>query len=177
MNQTIEAICGRTSVRQFSEKSVDKSYVNELLKAAMSAPSACNQQIWRFVVLDDKAVLEKLSSMHSGIKFLKDAALAVLVCGEPGAAVLDYYWEDDCAAATQNMLLAAHALGLGATWSGVNRKDSEMTGFIRKAVNMPEQYIPFSLAVIGYPRKEQHAESRFDKTKIHHNGWGLEWAE
>ncbi len=177
MNGLIETINSRRSIRRFSQKTVERANIKEILRAAMNAPSACSQQIWQFVVLDDRAILDKLADMHSGISFLKKAPLAILVCGEPGAAVLDYFWEDDCAAATQNILLAAHALGLGATWSGVNRKTPDMADFIREAVGIPKEHVPFSIIVIGHPDEEKREKDRYNDEKVHDNGWDVKWCE
>lgn len=177
MESLVETITSRKSIRRFSQKAVEKNEIKEILRAAMNAPSACNQQIWQFVVLDERAVLNQLAGMHSGISFLKNAPLAVLVCGEPEAAVLDYFWEDDCAAATQNILLAAHALGLGATWSGVNRKDPDMVAFVQKTVGIPEAFVPFSIIIIGHPDEERHEKDRYQADKVRYNGWHTQWSE
>ena len=177
VNKMIETICERQSIRRFLDKSVDKKDIRDILRAAMNAPSACSQQIWQFVVIDDKRILKALSAMHSGISFLAQTPLAVVVCGEPQAAVLDYFWEDDCAAATQNILLAAHALGLGATWSGINRKASDMVEFVQSTVKIPKAHIPFSIIAIGYPDEQRRVRDRFAPAKIHHNAWDLQWNE
>ncbi len=177
MNQVIETICGRQSIRKFSQKRVDSKDIKEILRAAMNAPSACNQQIWRFVVIDDPGALKALAGMHSGISFLQEAPLAVVVCGQPVAAVLDYFWEDDCAAATQNILLAAHALGLGATWSGINRNAADMVKIVQSTIKAPKEYIPFSVIAIGHPDEKRRLSDRFQPEKIYYNEWSLPWNE
>lgn len=177
MNQVIDTICGRTSIRKFSKRKVCNQDIKEILRAAMNAPSACNQQVWQFVVVDDTSVLQTLSDMHSGISFLKEAALAIVVCGEPKASVLDYFWEDDCAAATQNILLAVHALGLGATWSGINRKSADMVGLVQDTLHIPDGHIPFSIIAIGYSAEEKDVKDRYLNTKVHHNEWDSKWEE
>ncbi len=177
MNDMIKTMISRKSIRRFSDKRVEKQDIKGILEAAMNAPSACNQQIWQFVVIDDAAILETLSQMHSGISFLKNAPLAILVCGEPEAAVLDYFWEDDCAAATQNILLAVHALGLGATWSGVNRKAPDMVAFIQSTAGIPTKYVPFSIIIIGHPDEERRNQDRYQAAKVRYNGWDTQWTE
>ncbi len=114
MNNVIETILTRKSVRKFTPEPITKETIELLLAAAMQAPSACNQQARHYIVITDREILGQISTQHSGVGFVKDASLAILVCGEPDAAILDFYWEDDCAASTQNLLLAAHSLGLGA---------------------------------------------------------------
>lgn len=166
MNPVIEAITGRRSIRKFTEKEVSRESIELLLTAAMNAPSACNQQDWYFIVVTDHEKLEKLSSLHSGISFVKDASVAIVICGEPGVAVLDYYWEDDCAAATQNLLLAAHSLGLGAIWTGINRKDIVATEFFRRNLVIPDQYVPFAMVPIGYPAEQKSSKNNYDAKKV-----------
>jgi nitroreductase len=175
MNKTIETIMNRQSIRKFQDKRVGSVEIREILTAAMSAPSACNQQPWHFVVLDDRTKLNILSSMHSGIKYLENAPMAIVVCGEPMATTLEYFWTDDCAAATQNILIAVQALGLGATWSGVNQKDPKMIDFIQNVVGVPKEYIPYSIVAIGYPDESRLLESRFQPEKICYNGWDTKW--
>ncbi len=166
MNTVIETILTRKSVRKFTEKKVTKETIELLLMAAMQAPSACNQQARYYMVITDREMLAQLSTRHGGVGFVKDASAAILICGEPKATVLDYYWEDDCAASTQNLLLAAHSLGLGATWTGVNRKDAESVAFFRRYLDIPEQYVPFAMIPIGYPQEHSAAKRYYDETKV-----------
>ncbi|MBN1775888.1 MAG: nitroreductase family protein [Clostridiales bacterium] len=166
MNAVIEAIVSRRSIRKFSQEKVSNETVELLLTAAMNAPSACNQQAWYFIVVTDRAKLEKLSTRHDGVNFVKGAPAAIIICGEPDAAVLDYYWVDDCSAATQNLLLAAHSLGLGATWTGINRQDPEAIEFFRQILTIPRQYIPFSMIPIGYPAEQRSFSNRYDEKKM-----------
>ncbi len=166
MNNVIETILTRKSVRKFTPEPITKETIELLLAAAMQAPSACNQQARHYIVITDREKLGQISTQHSGVGFVKDASLAILVCGEPDAAILDFYWEDDCAASTQNLLLAAHSLGLGATWTGVNRKDPESIAFFRRYIDLPEQNIPFALIPIGYPSEQHSAKSYYDEKKV-----------
>lgn len=166
MNAVIEAIATRRSIRKFTEETVSKETIELLLSAAMNAPSACNQQIWYFIVVTDREKLEKLSQFHGGVHFVKNAPAAIIICGEPDAAVLDYYWEDDCAAATQNLLLAAHSLGLGTTWTGINRQDEGAVDFYRQIIGLENQYIPYAMIPVGYPAEQRPANNKYDEKKV-----------
>lgn len=168
-NIILSNLLKRRSVRRFKNEPVPAEIVLDLLKAAMNAPSACNQQIWHFVILEDRAVLNELSGIHSGYTTLKSTPTAILVCGEPGAATLPSFWEHDCAAATQNILIAAEAYGLGAVWQGVNPLGKEDAEIIKKCVNLPDNIHPFSIVSIGYPAETPVEKCRFNEKKIHYN--------
>jgi nitroreductase len=159
----------RRSVRKYKNEPVPAEIVLNLLKAAMNAPSACNQQVRHYVILEDKAVLNELSKIHSGYTTLKSTPTAILVCGEPDAAILPSFWEHDCAAATQNILIAAASYGLGAVWQGVNPSGKEDASIIRRCVNLPENIHPFSIVSLGYPAETPTAKCKFDEKKIHYN--------
>jgi nitroreductase len=166
MNKVIETINSRRSIRSYTDQQIPKETIELLLTAAMNAPSACNQQIWHFIVVTDRDKLEQLSKFHDGVKYVKSASVAIIICGEPGAAILDYYWVDDCAAATQNLLLAAHSLGLGAVWTGINRQDTEAIEFYRRILAISDQYIPFAMVPIGYPTEVIPAHNNYDEKKV-----------
>lgn len=168
MENDFNIILKRRSIRKYENREVSESLVKCLLQAAMSAPSACNQQPWHFVVIQDKAVLNELSEIHSGFHTLKGSSLAILVCGEPEAAKLEFYWEQDCSAASQNILLAATALGLGAVWQGVNPRGGEDSDIIRRIVKLPAYIKPFSLISIGYPAEFIEPSNRFIESKVHY---------
>lgn len=136
MNAVIESMMTRRSIRKFTDQKIPKETIELLLTASMNAPSACNQQVRYYIVVTNEETLEKLSRFHSGVNFVKHAPLAIIICGEPAAATLDYYWIDDCAAATQNLLLAAHSLGLGATWTGINQQDASSIDFFRQNLDI-----------------------------------------
>ena len=172
MNQTVETIKTRRSIRRFTSEPVPKEYINLMLDAAMHAPSACNQQPWHFIVIDDPGLLDTLAGIHADISFTKDAPCAILVCGDPQAAKFEIFWREDCAAATMNILLAAHSLGLGATWTGVSSSSPRRADAMRETLGIPDDYIPFSLIPLGYPDEQKSTADRFNPLKIHHNS---EW--
>ena len=166
----IEAIFTRRSVRKYLDKPVPEELVQKLLAAAMQAPSARNQQPWQFVVIDDRATLAKIPEIMPNAPMAADAPVAILVCGDLALEKSPGYWVVDCAAATENILLAAHALGLGAVWTGVYPREKRMEG-LRRLVGLPEKVVAHSLVVLGYPVGQVEAEDRFRPEMIHRNHW------
>ena len=169
-NPVIDAILKRRSIRKYSGKSVNKSDINILLTAAMYAPSARNEQPWHFIVIDDRDLLDQISKVHPYASMLSGASVAILVCGDENLELSKAYWPVDCAAATQNILLAAHALELGAVWLGVYPRQERQSS-IRKIFKLPSHIHPFSLISIGYPAEEKGIPDRFKEDRIRWNEW------
>lgn len=167
-----EGILSRRSIRKYQKNSrVSKKDVDDILNMAMHAPSAANSQPWEFILIDAPNLLEKIATENSSFAFAKDAGLAVLVCGNVKEQYKEIYWTGDCAAATENMLLGAHAKGLGGCWCGVYPVEERMNAF-KKMFSLPEHILPFALVVIGYPDEApKQPHDRFKPAKIHHNGW------
>jgi len=136
----------------------------------MSAPSAGNEQPWHFIIIDDPQILNEIPSFHSHAQMLQDASLGILICGDKLLEKHDRMWIQDCSAATQNLLLAVHALDLGAVWLGIFPRDERILG-LRKLLKIPENIIPFSLVSIGYPAEKKPKSDRYDKSRIHYNKW------
>ena len=169
----IRTIMTRTSVRAFLDKPVSDETVETLLKAAMAAPSAKNSQPWAFVVIRDRAKLESLGNSLPNAKMTATAPVAVAICGAldkalPGEA--REYWIQDAAAATENFLLAAHALGLGAVWTGVH-PISERIRILRDALCLPENIEPFCLIPFGYPAAPATVKDKWDPAIVHQDIW------
>ena len=169
-NSVIDAILKRRSIRKYSSGPVNKSDVDLLLTAAMYAPSARNEQPWHFVVIDDRGILDQIRRVHPYASMLSHAPMAILVCGDEKLELSKGYWPVDCSAATQNILLAAHALGLGAVWLGVYPR-SERQSDIRKIFDLPAHIQPFALISIGHPGEEKGVPERFKKDRIRWNKW------
>jgi nitroreductase len=170
---TLEAILTRRSVRQYQDRPVPPELVELLLKAAMQAPSARNQQPWHFLVLNDR---ERLAAIAGGLPnsaMAERAALAILVCGDESLEKSAGYWVVDCAAAAQNILLAAHASGLGAVWTGIYPRQPRME-FLRRLLHLPDNVLPHSLVVLGYPVEVPRPEYRYRPERVRYNGWGEE---
>lgn len=146
-NAAIENIMSRTSIRRYQEKKILDADVEIMLRAAMAAPTAVNRQPWHFVVVSNSEILESLGGRS------KDAPLAIVVCGDMEKALereACEYWVQDCSAATQNLLLAAHALGLGAVWQGVY-PIKERVRKVSEILALAPQYVPLSIVALGYP--------------------------
>jgi nitroreductase len=167
---TIEAIHTRRSIRRYTGKKIGESLVEEVLKAAMQAPSAGNQQPWHYVVIDDRKMLDKISGIHPYAGMAKEAQLAILVCGDIKLQKHEGFWVQDCSASTQNLLLSAHALGLGAVWCGIYPREDRVDEF-RKLIGMPLNVMPLSLVVMGFPAEKKEPEDRFRKERVHRNIW------
>lgn len=169
-NPVIDALLKRRSIRRYSIKPVDKSEIRLMLKAGMYAPSAMNEQPWHFMVIDDRGLLDQIREVHPYASMLSGAALAILVCGDENLELSKGYWPVDCSAATQNILLAAHALGLGAVWLGVYPRQERQSA-INKIFELPSHIQPFSLISIGHPAEEKGIPDRFKEDRIRWNEW------
>ncbi len=159
----------RRSVRKYRDRPVEAGKVEKLLKAAMQAPSATNQQPWEFIVIDDKETLAKLSRFSPYAKFLADAPLGFVVLEKCGVKA-PLFSEQDLGAAVQNLMLQAVAEGLGTCWMGVGRGD-ERQKFVAELFNLPENVRPFAVLSCGYPQDENANKfvDRYDETRVHYN--------
>ena len=166
----LEAILTRRSIRVFEPGEIPLSTLKELVKAAMYAPSAADEQPWYFVIITDRVLLDRIPSLHPYASMVADAPAAILVCGSPGLEKHAGMWVQDCAAATQNLLLAAHAKGLGAVWVGVHPREDRIAP-LRQLIEMPEAIIPFALIPLGHPAEKADAEDRYRPELIHLNKW------
>jgi nitroreductase len=168
--ETIEAIMTRRSIRKFTAQPLAPELVETLLKAAMQAPSAGNQQPWHFVVLDDRDVLDRVPTANPNAAMAAHAPLAILVCGDTRLEMHPGYWIEDCSAALENLLLAAHALGLGAVWTGITPRVERVTAF-KEMFGLPAEVEPLGLVVLGYPAQAVPPASRFKPERVHRNAW------
>jgi nitroreductase len=165
-----QIILSRRSVRKFTSEEVSDELVEKLLRAAMQAPSANNGQPWHFIVIRDRAILDAVPTFHPFAQMVKQAPLAILVCAETREARSPDYWVLDCSAATENLLLAAHALGLGAVWLGIHPRQERMEKII-PLVKLPEGVKPLALIAIGVPAEHHAFADRFKPERIHHDTW------
>jgi len=164
----IDVIYTRRSIRSYVSNTVDGEMIETLLKAAMSAPSGGNRKPWHFIVVTDRRKLDELVEAHPYAKMLLEAPLCIAVCGDP--SITERYWVQDCSAATENLLLAAVALGLGAVWIGVYPLEERIAS-IQKVLKIPEDVIPLNLIPVGYPAEEKEARTQFDESRVHYEGW------
>lgn len=166
----LEAIATRRSIRKFTEEPVSAEKIETMLKAAMAAPSAGNEQPWEFVVMDDKVQLEKVSNLSPYIKMAARSPLSIMVLGNREKEKYPGNWMLDCSAAIQNLLLAAHAEGLGAVWCGLWPEEDRVVA-AREVINAPESIIPLAVIVLGHPDQNMPAQDRFDASRVHKNVW------
>lgn len=168
--EAMEAILSRRSIRKYTEQPVPDEVIKELLEAAMSAPSAGNEQAWQFVVIKDRGILDQIPKYHPYSRMVKQASVAILVCGDLKSEKHKGYWVQDCSAATENLLIAVEAKGLGAVWLGVYPREERVAG-IRKLLGLPEHIVPLSLIPIGHKGEKKPRANRYDASKVHYNRW------
>ena len=163
-------VYGRRSIRKYTNQPVPEESIQNILRAAMAAPSAGNEQPWQFIVIQDRDALVRLPEVHPYASMVPEAQAAILVCGDRSLEKHEGYWVQDCAAATQNLLLAVRAEGLGGVWLGVYPRQPRMKG-LSELLNLPDLIIPFSLIAIGYPAEEKGPSDRFKPDRIHKDRW------
>lgn len=166
----LDAIATRTSIRAYQPTPVGADTVEMVLRAAMAAPTARNRQPWAFVVVDENEALARLADSLPYAKMLREAPLAIVVCGVLPEEGDNPWWVQDCSAATENLLLAAHAMGLGAVWTG-GYPHAERVEAIRAALGLPERVVPLNVIPMGYPAERPAPKQKWDSAKVHHNRW------
>jgi nitroreductase len=166
----MNAIYKRRSIRKYTSKEVPDEKLLEFVKAGMNAPSAGNQQPWRFVIVTERSLLDKIPGVHPYAEMLKEAPAAILVCGDLGLESHKGYWVQDCSACTENILLEIADQGFGGVWLGVYPREDRVEG-LRKLFNIPENIVPLSLIAVGYPAEQKPPRNEFDKSRIRYNSW------
>ncbi len=171
-NSVYECIMTRTSVRTYSDKEITKEQIDSLLHAAMAAPTAVNKQPWRILVVQDKALQDSISANMNSMKMAKNASVVVIMCADMKATFEEVpdYWIQDVSAATENLLLAAHSMGLGAVWCGVYPVQERVNWF-KQTFNMPENIIPLACVCIGYPEAATTPKDKWIPDHVHYNTW------
>ena len=162
----MKEIFHRTSIRKYEKRQVEKENIELLLRAAMAAPSAGNQQPWEFYVVTDGDKLTALSECSPYAGMLKDAPLGIVVCCQKGCR-LPNYAQIDCSAAVENLLLEADSLGLGAVWLGIAPLEDRMQT-VKEIIGLPDGLEAFALIACGYPVKEQEQQDRYDEARVHY---------
>ena len=167
---TIKAIKTRRSIRRFAEQAVEEKKIEILLRAAMQAPSSGTSQPWHFIVITEREILSAIPEFHTYAKMLHEAPAAIMVCGDLRIEQSIEYINTDCCAATENLLLAAHDLGLGAVWLGIYPRERRVQE-IRRLLDIPRHVIPISLIALGYAAEDKEPEDRFRPERVHRNRW------
>jgi nitroreductase len=166
----VDAILARRSIRRYTPEPVSADDERALLEAAMAAPSAGNEQPWQFVTIRERATLDAITDFHEYAQMLKAAPLAILVCGDPGLEGRRAYWEQDCSAAVENMLIMAQSRGLGAVWLGVH-PELDREEACRELLGIPEELVPFAIVSVGHPGETKRPAERYDDARVHRERW------
>lgn len=168
----LKIVLGRRSVRTYRPGDVSEGMVKTLLEAAMAAPSAAAKDPWRFIIVRDRTMLGRIAEALPNGKMISEASLGIVVCGDLPAAhdsQLSYLLQD-CSAAIENLLLAAHILGLGACWLGVHPREDRMAK-LRALFSLPSSVIPVSAIAIGWPNEQKEPRTRYNPAFVHHDAW------
>lgn len=166
-------IMTRTSIRRYTDRAVSDAAIDSLLRAGMAAPTAVNKQPWQFVAITDRALLDTLATKAPGWKPVGRAPLAIVTCGDTSLALegeAQAYWIQDVSAATENILLAANAMGLGAVWCGAY-PIAERAETLRHYLSLPENILPLNIIAIGYPAENPLPKEKYKAERIHKNRW------
>ena len=167
-NPVLENILARKSVRQYTSRPVAPEKIDLLLRAGMAAPSGSDKRPWSFVVVQDRNRLDSMAAQLPYAKMLTKAPMAIVVCGDTLRSAL---WEQDCCAVTENILLAAESVGLGAVWTAAYPYP-ERVAAVRKYTGLPENIIPLCVVPVGYPEGKQSPKDKYDASKIYYEQWG-----
>ena len=165
-----DAIQGRRSIRVYAPRPVEDDLLQTVIAAGMQSPSAGNEQPWEFLVIRNRDTLCKIAADHPYAEMVAEAPAAILVCTDMARVKHRDYWQQDCAAAAQTMLLAAHGLGLGSVWVGIYPREARIRA-LAETVSLPEGVLPFCLLPVGFPGEVKEPEDRFDAARIHRERW------
>ena len=168
---TIEAIKTRRSIRKYTDKPVADEDISKILDCGFCAPNAHNLKPWDFIVVKEREKLNSFADYGTYQKMLYKTQVAIIVCGDSEKQTNHDLLVNDCSAATENILLAAHSLGLGAVWCGIVQ--DSMIKFFTESLNLPKNVVPMALISIGYPDEERHAPERYNKERVHFGSYGI----
>jgi nitroreductase len=168
--ETLKAILTRRSIRKYINNFIPEEYYEIMLKAAMHAPSARNRQPWHFIVITERTILSRLAEVSPSWKMLAEAASAIVVCGDTDLEDTESFIVQDCSAATQNILLAAHELGLGSVWLGVHPREDRLHP-LTEILQLPSHILPVSMISLGKPDETREQPDRYNVERIHQDKW------
>lgn len=167
----MKEIFNRRSIRKFKDQPVEQEKVEQILRAAMQAPSAANQQPWEFIVVKDKQALDALSQISPYAKPVASAGVAIILLADSNKFKIPTGWQQDMGAAAENILLEVVSQNLGAVWLGVSTMD-EIAENVSKLYNLPENILPFAAIAIGYPDGQENVfVDRYDEARVHYEKW------
>lgn len=166
----LDAILTRRSIRKFTGEPVSEEQIRQVIRSGCHAPSAHNRQPWRFVVIRNPELLAKIAAFHPYAKMLPQAGCGIVVCGDGTAQAADAFLPQDCGACIENMLLAAHGIGLGTVWCGLHPVE-RLTSAMREWLSLPEAIVPIGLVVIGHGAESRDVPERYSEEKVHWDTW------
>ncbi|MDD2190322.1 MAG: nitroreductase family protein [Eubacteriales bacterium] len=166
----LSTIFKRRSIRKYLDKPVESDKIKTILRAAMYAPSADNTRPWHFIVVHDRSIIAEFQRIQEWANMLSEAPVLIVVCGDLDKPHDEVYYLEDCAAATQNMLLAAYELQLGTCWLGIVPK-SKCAEDLKKLFNLPDRIEPYCGVAVGYPAQTRETRERYNESLIHTNTW------
>lgn len=172
-NEVFDNIMTRVSVREFTGEKISDAQIDTLLRAAMAAPSAINKQPWAFVVVTDEAIIARLGEALPYSRCSNHPACAIIPCGDLSKAIegeMGAFWINDVSAATENLLLAAHSMGLGAVWTGLH-PDMKRAALVQEMLGLPEHIIPLCVVPVGVPAEQPAVKDKYRPENIHFNKW------
>ncbi|MCK5878269.1 MAG: nitroreductase family protein [Holophagae bacterium] len=167
---TLQAILTRRSIRNFTDEPISEEQVHHIIEAAMYAPSANNRQPWHFVIIDEREQLDKIPVLHPYADMVKKAPLVITICGDTRLEPAEGYLSVDCGVAAQNILLAAHALGIGSCWLGIYPREERMQA-VTELLELPGHILPVAFIVLGIPNEIKSTPNRFRPDRIYSNRW------
>jgi len=173
VKDTLSAIHSRKSVRHYTGEPVSRKDLETLVKAGMAAPTAVDRRPWAFVIVTDVATLNKLAEGLPSSKMIVQAKQAIMVCGVFTKALGGEgreFWVQDCSAATENILLAAEAIGLGAVWTGMY-PSAQRVEYVQRVLGIPREVVPLNVIAVGHPTGEDRPKDKFDPNNIHWEKW------
>ena len=172
-NKAIDNIMTRVSVREFTGEKISAEQIDTLLRAAMAAPSAINKQPWAFIVVTDEQIISCVGEALPYSRCSNHPACAIIPCGDLSKAIegeMGAFWINDVSAATENLLLAAHAMGLGAVWTGLH-PDMKRAALVQEMLGLPEHIVPLCVVPVGIPAENPAVKDKYIPANIHYNGW------
>jgi len=167
----IECLLTRRSIRAYTDRPIEPEQLHTLLEVFMRSPSAADARPWHLIVVEDRLQLAALAERMPKCDMLRTASLGLVVCGDPSLEKIPGFWVQDCAAATENLLLAVHSLGLGGVWIGLHPVPARETA-ARELLEIPAGILPFSIVALGWPAETPPPDSRYEAAKVHRNRWG-----
>jgi nitroreductase len=168
--ELFDTILTRRSIRKYTTQKIERDLVDKIIIAGMHAPSAVNKQPWHFIVFEERKTMNEIMTVHQHSQMLAEAQTAILICYDENLQHDEGYGAVDCSNATQNMLLAAHALGLGACWIGIFPRSNRMES-MQAIFNLPANVKTFALIALGYPAEKKLRSERYKPERVHYEKW------